>query len=310
MPGLSRKQRLERQRELIKFRWEQRKQDKQDRQAEQDKQPSQDKQDKQDKKQTSKDEGGKESKEGAKQESRVKPEITDDETESEDGKERSLTGNRPYATFYMSPSTVIKTVGESFHTNCRILNQDHLSIDNVELRISYPPGAVQPLGIHHDHVLELLEGDPVVEVDSDRGTILYHARFKKPVDSLEATFLTIEWKAIRRGRGLQIRPEIDGSYSRLCLGDICQNQSSLGMDKSNVGAFIHVRLPGEADGEAEKMVESSFAALDPAMTGYIDQRELRPPTLWIDQPVEGELQPDDWLVKNQIKSLRKQLPKV
>lgn len=202
----------------------------------------------------------------------------------------------PFVTFYMDPGSNNVRVGEQFATTCRLLNPDHLPIDRIAVRLDYPEAHIEPVSVHQDRLLALIEGDPELVHDAEDGTLEYVARLETR-NLVELELITIVWRAHTPIQAAEIFPVIgrDG-YSSAYYGRRILTKSVLGISEALAGASVRVFAADDAMPRGDRFLGDTFDSLAPVLSGFPDQRKLRPPRLWIEQPREGRLEPDQWLV--------------
>lgn len=221
--------------------------------------------------------------------------IAPGQGQGKDKKELRLAGTH-YVSLFLKPGAASVLTGERFVTECRIFNPDHLSMDSVEILLSFPQRFIRPISIHQSEILPLLKGEPECRVDDKQGTLVYRGQFKAALNALEVPLITIAWEALAPTDSIQIDPAIGGHGSTVFWKGKRLTESTLGMNETVRGTVIRI-LAHEGDTpQGDRIVGMSLDDLQMVESGFRKQANLRLPTLWIDQPAEGVLNAGEWLV--------------
>lgn len=199
----------------------------------------------------------------------------------------------PSVTMYLTPATITARVGERFSTQCNMLNIDHLQLDGFELDLSYPAHALKLVSIHQDKVKPMILGQPECTVDQERGTLHYRVRLMRPANAVDIKTLTLVWEALAPIDFADISLSAGEKVSKVFLGSKILSESATGAAGAVMGALVRID-PSGAAAQGYRYLDLDNSQL--TLAGFPDQRKLRPPSLWIRQPENEVLQPDQWLV--------------
>lgn len=196
----------------------------------------------------------------------------------------------PHATFYLWPASFSVHVGESIVTECRFANPDTLPLDEIRVLLTYPRGFVEPVSVHQDAIHSLLAGEPEFRDRPERGEMEWRCRLGEPLKSEEVRVLTIVWKALAPTEGLWIRSSIEGVATNASIEGRSITRGNRGVADGATDAYVRILRPDEAVPPGHRFVENTLASMQARLAGFPDQRSLRPPTLWIDQPEDETLE--------------------
>lgn len=88
-------------------------------------------------------------------------------------------------------------VGTEFTTHINFDNQSETPFDAVRILLSYSTESLEPIAINDSPIAANLLGDPVAEVDTQFGMILYEAKLAEPIVIRDAPVLSVRWRALR-----------------------------------------------------------------------------------------------------------------
>lgn len=199
-----------------------------------------------------------------------------------------------FVTMFLAPAAINTRPGVKFSTLCSLLNPDHLAVDAVELHISYPAWAIKLVGVHQDKLLPLLSSEPECHVDEKAGTIVFKAKFAQINRTMDVTLLTFVWQATATIDEAKIKLSIGDQNSTVFSGKRIINSARWGQIDTLMGATVHIENPQGDKPRQDRFLELGNHEL--MASGFPDQRKLRPPTLWMNQPDGQTLAPGTWLV--------------
>ncbi len=201
-----------------------------------------------------------------------------------------------HVSLFMTPAAQSVRTGEKFATDWRLLNLNSLPVTTLVIAMSYPSEVLKPLAVHQDSLKPLLKSDPQFEVDEAAGRMVYRAELKEPYSSSELKMLTIEWEALAPAQQAQIRTSAGTTLTNAFAGTRTLTQTMIGAPDAVSGADVQVLANGKAVPGGLRFVSPTLHDLQPILAGFPDQTNLRPPSLWINQPTEGRLAAGQWMV--------------
>lgn len=209
--------------------------------------------------------------------------------------QETITRKTPtYVTVFLAPGAINTRPGEKFSTLCSVLNTDHLPVSAVELNISYPAWAVKLVGIHHDKLLPNLSSEPECRVDEKAGAIVYKAKLSKINRTMDIPLLTFVWQALVPLDEGEIRLSIGQRDTLVYGGKKILNSGKWGQLDTLMGTTIHFGAAASNKPSPDRYLD--FGNQQLMQTGFKDQRQLRPPSLWMKQTEGQILKPGEWLV--------------
>jgi hypothetical protein len=183
------------------------------------------------------------------------------------------------------PANVQIIVGTEFETQITLDNQDQTPFDAVRIILSYSPDDIEPIAINDSPIAGNMLGDPLAEVDTRFGMILYEAQLNPPVTIVNAPILSVRWKALRVVPSTPIefsrRQDI---FSTIVLGntDLLGSRRVQGDGTLNLAVSI---LP-EDPREAESMLSdpSLYLRPDEKIGGVQLYLERQPDPVFVGEP--------------------------
>lgn len=204
--------------------------------------------------------------------------------------------DKPHVTIFMQPGSLIARAGARFSTRCRLLNPDHLSLDRVELCLTYPRFCIQPVAIHQSELHPLLAGEPICQLDERAGTIHYSGKLRKPLNALEVPLITIVWKALQPADSALIRPLIGERYSAAYWKNQSLIAGATNVSDAVSGAHLTINAAPPKVPRGNRLMDTVDENRQLMEAGFRDQSTLRLPTLWIHQESTGTLETGQWVI--------------
>ncbi|MCE5230363.1 hypothetical protein LLG95_12330 [bacterium] len=201
-----------------------------------------------------------------------------------------------HVSMFMKPAAQSVQVGDRFATQWQMLNPNALPVTSIVMAMSYPADVMKPVSVHQDTLKPLIKGEPQFEVNEAAGQMVYRAELKEPYSSSELNLITIEWQALTPAQQAQIDVNADGVASTAYSGNRSLTQAMVGLPDTVIGADVQIRAPFKTVPSGMRIVSPSLHDLQPLLAGFPDQSKLKPPTVWINQPTEGELVAGQWVV--------------
>jgi hypothetical protein len=206
----------------------------------------------------------------------------------------------PYVTFFLEPASVVVDAGERFVTDSGLINPERLVMQSFQIVLIFPPDRMMPVGIRQDNIEAMLKGEPEIVLDQQAGRLVYRGEFARPIDGADLALISVEWEALRPTLGSEIRTGDGERYSGAFQDNLFLSRTSLGFEQAQLGARVRINdvekgLPGGLRFADEALAALAETPVDLAAAVAATSRK-RPPTLWIDQPSEGILPVDQWLI--------------
>ncbi len=198
-------------------------------------------------------------------------------------------------TFFLSPSSVVVPVGETFMTEARLISLDKSAPDRIEVVIQYPPDVLEPVAIHQDRIADLLDGEPDWGMDRALGEIQYKAKLTRPLEGIQTTVLSIVWKALQPAEWVDISLSSGDRFSAAYRGTFLLTENTTGKQGALSGASVRVVEPRNPIPQGERLVSEPIEGFSPALA-RMGNLGVRPPTLWLDYERQEEYEEGQWVV--------------
>ncbi len=198
-------------------------------------------------------------------------------------------------TFFLTPASIVVRPGEEFTTEARLLNLERLALTAVDLVLTYPPQAVEPVSLHQDAIKDALQGEPQWGIDRVAGEIRYRARFARPLRGLDMKILEVLWRAREPIEEAPLGLASPRAVSSAFQGSERITLNEFGPLGTLVGARLRVEPPPGPIPRGGRLVLDPGRDLSGVLRASGAMAE-HPPSLWIDYPRKDFYEAGEWIV--------------
>lgn len=149
----------------------------------------------------------------------------------------------------IEPATLHTSVGELFDTHITVRNERYSPFDELELRVSYPPHALELVAVSDASVRPRLEGEPLYENQSTSGVLYYCARLAIPHHFRDESILHLRWRARTPGDLARIGFSFGDGKGARTTGLRLRGADRLGSDEEDDDGALFASVLIEAKGE-------------------------------------------------------------